>query len=93
MSIIRAKQEICLNIATIRCLSSYVSGRYCLRFCLSEINTNLEQSENITYGHYQNKYAIPVSVIEYKNNIIPPTMVNKIYEPAKSNSQMLYDTS
>lgn len=34
------------------------------------------------HGHYHSKYATPVSVMEYKNNIIPPS---PYCNPAKNN--------
>lgn len=47
-----AKQQICVHIDRITCLSSYPMGRYALRFFLS-------------YKHnHSKKYAIPISIID-----------------------------
>ena len=51
---IRAKQEICLHLSHIRCLSNYQSGHYVLRFHIYEEDKNYQQ------------YAVPVNVIETK---------------------------
>ena len=63
MSTIRAKQEICLNICTIRSFSTYSAGRYCLRFCLWETYNNSSGSDSPDL-----RYAIPVSVVEYNSS-------------------------
>lgn len=75
MSTIRAKQEICLNISSVRSLANYSAGRYSLRFSLQEIYES-------DYGKTgQNKYAVPVSVLEYKPVLSSPhSYSNPLFE-------------
>lgn len=44
------------------------------------------------HGHYHSKYAVPVSVIEYRNNIIAPAYTHNNKEKDKmGSSSMLYE--
>lgn len=40
------------------------------------MNCGMQNMGSSLHGHYHSKYAIPVSVIEYKNNINPQQQNN-----------------